>query len=285
MVEKSSIGKSLQPRLLNIPNEILFEIISTFSISDIRRLRVCRQLSYFVQDYFNKYLYNKGIARLPGELVLNIVRQLPSQHDRSHLAQASQRLYSLTTGHIARYDVQHGSCLMVYAARQNLKGMAKKLLRLGGDVNACFGFLDATSNVRVKATPLSMAVYKGYEGMVHLLLEAGAEGPAIGLAIVLGNESVAAILSREFYTGKILPETGYTVLQSACRRKLVNLVRCYLEYNHPSYGSGEHVRDRSVALHELLCIDVSRGDFIKREVHEDVFQIVKLLLQHNANFD
>ncbi|KAF2187346.1 hypothetical protein K469DRAFT_570256, partial [Zopfia rhizophila CBS 207.26] len=280
--------------LLKLPNEILLEIVSLLCTPDLRRLsRVNCKLHFFIRDYLVRYRYNVGLVALPNELILEIVQRLGRQKDRSRLARASQRFYPLIMDYIFRHNVRYGgSSLLNYAAKRNLKGMARMILHLGGDVNTQCGFPLGVMDKR--PTPLATAAFHGHERMVRMLLETGAshfvDGMRIPLAVAIfkRHENVALILSQELDSGDVpLKKTKGTVLQMACGAKLVNLVRYYLERESRCGGrvNIHSLHDRSTALYQILQKDASKEDFLKRELHEDVYQIVLMLLQHGANPD
>ncbi|KAF2471121.1 uncharacterized protein BDR25DRAFT_355027 [Lindgomyces ingoldianus] len=280
--------------LLNLPNEILLDIVSLLCISDVRRLgRVNYKLHFFTRDYLVRYRYNVGLVALPNELLLEIVQHLGRQKDRSRLAQASQRFYPLIMGYIFRYNVRYGgSSLLNYAAKRNLNRMARMILHLGGDVNTQCGLRLGVMNER--STPLATAAFYGHEKMVKMLLESGAshfvDGMRIPLAVAIfkRHENVALILSQEVDSGDVpLGKTRGTVLQIACGAKLVNLVQYYLERGSQSgvRVNVHSLHNRSTALYHVLREDSRKDIFIKRELHEDVYQIVLMLLQHGANPD
>ncbi|KAF2809927.1 ankyrin, partial [Mytilinidion resinicola] len=195
--------------------------------------------------------------------------------------------------YIVRHNVRHGgSSLLNYAARGNLKRMARIILHLGGDVNTQRGLRPGFMDKR--PTPLATAASHGHKRMVRMLLETGVshfvDGMRIPLAVAISNrhEDVALILSQEFDSGDLfLTKARGTVLQMACRMKLVNLVRYYLEHGPRCRGSVNvrSVHDRSTALFQLLQKDASKSDIIKRELHADVYEIVLMLLRHGANPD
>jgi ankyrin repeat protein len=294
MARKAHRKDPLPAGLPKLPNEILLEIVSLLSISDLRRLdRVNRKLHFFIGDYLVRYRYNAGLFTLPNELILEIVQHLGRQKDRSRLARASQRFYPLIMDYISRHNVRYGgSSLLNYAAKRDLKGMARMILHLGGDVDTQCGFRRGVLDNRV--TPLVIAAFHGHEKMVRMLLEAGAsvfvDGMRIPLAMAIHkrHEKVALILSQELDFDDVpLTKTGDTALQMACGAKLVDLVRYYLECGSRCGGrvNVHSLPDRSTALHHVLRKDASKDVFFKRELHEDVYQIVVMLLHHGANPD
>jgi hypothetical protein len=145
-----------------------------------------------------------------------------------------------------------------------------------------------------RPTPLAIAAFHGHEKMVKVLLEAGAshfvDGMRIPLAVAIfkQHEAVALILSQELHPSDvILKKTRGTALQMACAAKLVNLVWYYLERGSQCGGlvNVHSLHNCSTTLYVVLQEDASRDDFVKRKLHENVYQIVSMLLQHGANPD
>ncbi|KAF2653001.1 hypothetical protein K491DRAFT_695151 [Lophiostoma macrostomum CBS 122681] len=280
--------------LLTLPNELLIEIASPLRTPDARRLgKVSRRLRFFVEDYLARYRYNAGLFTLPNELMLEIAQHLTTQKDRSWLARASQRLYPLIMDCIFRYDVRYSmSSLLIYAAKRNLKNMAQKILHLGGDVNTQVGV--GTRFLGNRLTPLATAAYHGHERMVNMFLNSGASHFVNILRIPLAtamlnrHETVSLVLSRTLESSDVpLTRERGTVLQMACVAKLVNLVRFHLEKESRRGGriDVQSLRNRSSALYQILKKDASIDDIIKRQLHEDTYQIVFMLLEHGADPD
>ena len=290
--KKSHLRKCLPKVLLDLPNRILCHIISSLSILDLRRLsRVNRRLYYFVEDYLIQHRYNTGLLALPNEITLAIVQQMDRQKDRSCLARASLRFYPLIMDYVYRHNVQYGrGGLLIYAAKRNLMGMAQKILHLGGDINT---HRETRTNVSHKQmTPLAVAAYYGHERMVRMLLTSGVKLASDGVnipllaAIFKRHEKVALILSRELDLDSIpLGKLGSTPLQLACAKKLVNLVRYYLgrKSQQNEHANIQYVKDCSIALYCVLRLDAAKDNLIKRELHEDVYQIALLLLENGAD--
>ncbi|KAF2729430.1 hypothetical protein EJ04DRAFT_399336, partial [Polyplosphaeria fusca] len=285
--------------LHKLPNEILFEIAFLLRIPDLRRLgEVNRRLHYFIEDYLMRYLYNARIFSLPNEVILSIVQHLRYPKDWSSLARASRRFYPLVMDYIFRKNVQYaGSSLLNYSAKRDLNRVARMILHFRGDVNTQWGYSGSIPYMDKQQTPLANAAANGSGRMVKMLLENGAsqfiDGIRVPLlrAILKRHENVALILSQEVDSSEVLLEitrsTRSTALQMACTAGLVNLVQYYLE--HGSRG-GEcpnvHIlHDRSIALCRTIQKDATKDDFVKRELHEDVYQIVLMLLKHGANPD
>lgn len=281
--------------LTQLPNERLLDIVFHLRIPDLRRLsQVNRELRFFTEDYLVQYRYNSGLVALPNEIILEIVKYLGSQDDRSHFARTSLRFYPVVMDYIFRYDVRYYSSRMLhYAARRNFQKMTRSIMDIGGDVNTLGGSVLYIFGKR--CTPLATAAAHGHMTMVKILLEGGAshfiDGIRLPLAAAMLNrhENIAMVLSRDLDSGDIIGEgVNATVLQMACTEKLVNLVRYYLERDSGFGGVGnEHdLQNRSMALYRVLKKDVKKwGDLIKRELHQDVYQIVLMLLKHGANPD
>ena len=202
---------------------------------------------------------------------------------------ASQRFYPLVMNYIIRYDMRyHGSSLLNKATGSNLKGVVKKMLRMGGDVNTQSGFRPlGTCEL---PTPLIVAV--GHERMVRLLLSTGAKqavgGKRTSLLIAImkrnPNEGIALLLSQNVdATDDIAtPLSPTNILLLACKAQLATLVRHLLE-QCTLRAKQVNVRIISIALYELLRSTASKGDFRLRELLEDVYQITLMLLQHGAD--
>lgn len=278
--------------LLTLPDELLLEIVSLLCFSDLKRLsNANRTLHLFIDDYLGRYRYNVGLVALPKELILRIVQHLGRHKDRASFARASQRFYLLITDYTYRHNVQYGgSSLLNFAAKGNFMGMARMILYLGGDVNTQHGF--RPSRISKRLTPLANAAFYGHERMVKMLLEAGASHFVEGIRIPLGvaiyerHENVALILSQDLDAGENpFKKAETTVLQMACMAKLVNLVQYYLERASRCGGlvDADSLHDRSISLYHVLQKDARKGYFVKRALHEDVYQIVLRLLQHGAN--
>ncbi|KAH7080422.1 hypothetical protein BKA63DRAFT_590966 [Paraphoma chrysanthemicola] len=296
MVASAATTSHAVPELLRLPNELLIVIADDLSNLDLRRLgRTCRQIRLFAQDYSARYYFKTGLLALPKKVITNITQYLDIhaddlQDDRSHFARVSQRLYPLVTQAIARHNIQkQESWLLNYAATNNLKSMANTMLRLGGNVETGRGY----SIPPYPVTPLVIAALCGHKRMVKLFLAAGAkeiiDGDRVPLRLALyqRHNSVALLLCRELRLGdEFRPDM--TMLEAACFHKMTALVRFFLQ-KPSSQGSGSGGKAEnyicSTSLRKLLARDASEDDFIKREVHEDVYQIATLLLQYNANPD
>jgi ankyrin repeat protein len=278
------------PGLLKLPNELLFDIVSCLSIPDLRHLsRVSRRLYFFAREYLARYRYKSGLVNLPNEIILEVVQLLNTQKDRSRFARSSQRFYPLVMNYVVRHNIRYGeSSFLNYASKRNLKGMAQRILHLGGNVHSRKGspLLIAGEG----ATPLATAACYGHERMVRLFLKIGARQRIDGcraplaVAIAKGHENVALILSQDLESNDTLRRGGNTILQYACEAKFASLVRFLLPRNS-SCTDEQSVRNRSIALYSLLDKTACKGEFVKRELLEDVYQIVLMLLRHNADPD
>jgi len=234
--------------------------------------------------------------------------------DLSSLARASQRFHPLVMDRIILDNVQHGgSALLNHAAKKGLDRLARRVLHLGGDVNTRMkqGFDYSEWTVWTNGlpppfnmpdgyqspSPLGIAAYYGQGSMVRLFLEAGGsqffEGMRLPLALAIAkrHEEIALMLSQHLDSDDVSPNCfrrWSTLLQMACEAKLVALVRHFLELpkRNPWDKSAHVLNDRSIALCRVLQVGTSMDDeFIKREIHDDVYEIASLLLKHGANPD
>jgi hypothetical protein len=199
--------------------------------------------------------------------------------------------------YIVRHNVRHGgSSLLNYATKQNLKGMVRRILYLGGNVDTEHGNEWAVPRLQrritiSRPTPLAVAAHYDNKSMVRFLLHAGARqvigGVRVPLAVAFaaGHESVAMILSRDLYAHDQLKANGPIVLQLAIEARFSNLVRYFLERGPGNRTCDQSAFDYSIVLFRLLEATACKGDFVKRELLEDVFQITTMLLQHNADPD
>ncbi|PSN73279.1 ankyrin [Corynespora cassiicola Philippines] len=264
--------------LLALPNELLIEVASHMFTSDLKRFgQSTRKIYYFVEYYLGRYRYNKGISRLSDNIILKTVKHLSCQVYRRNLAQTCYRFYPLITNFVYHQDAEDRSSLIPYAAARNLMRMASRMIRAGADLEY---------SPTLYCTPLEIAARNGYEEMAKMLLRAGAsrtvEGYALPLfsAIYKRHKSIAILLSEgsDMNVILLLPEK-LTALKLACKHKLVNLVRYYLERGACKLAT------KSSALWLTLETDSVKEGFIKRKVHQDVFEIVMLLMNHGADPD
>jgi hypothetical protein len=159
-----------------------------------------------------------------------------------------------------------------------------------------------------------MAAFYGRGDMVKLLLAAGASqfvekeatrdlwsnGASCGdggwmrtplmLAIERRHEDVALLLSEDVDPFEVIKRpTGWTprtALQLACIIKLPNLVRYYIERSSEcDKAKAEIEHDLGIALYLMICEDSTKRWPVEQELHEDVYQITLILLQHGANLD
>ncbi|KAF2034949.1 hypothetical protein EK21DRAFT_48243, partial [Setomelanomma holmii] len=285
MAKQAALQGPSLPGLLRMPNELLYNIIADFSTSDVRPIsRVNHQLYFFAQYYLTLYRYNTGLVALPNELILDIIKQLNDQEDRSHFARASQRLYPIVTNYIVRRNVRYGeSSFLNHAAKRNLKVMARKILQLGGNVETRNGVHADIGPF----TPLMNAAYYGHNRMVKLFIAFGASKTVNGFisplqwALAKGHENVALTLSQRYTSATFVKGKEKTMLQLACDAQMVSLVRFLLQ--RPPPQDEQEKQNRSTALFDVLEQDSSDDDFVKRELHEDVFQTATMLLQHGAD--
>lgn len=154
----------------------------------------------------------------------------------------------------------------------------------GGDVSTTAGYSRRSA---VLPRPLSIAAYYGYEDMVKLLLELGAQpsGQAkdipLAFAVSKRHERVALILLQS--PDSINGDSGMTegkLLQMASAAKMVTLVSHLL-----ARRSELHTREVDTALCHVILGDTSKENILKRAFHHEVYQIVLMLLQNGASPD
>lgn len=282
---------------LQLPTEILIEIVTHLRNIDLRRLaRVNHRFQFFIEDYLNRYRYPMGLAALPNELLLKIAHHIGDQSDRSRLARASARFYPIVMDYILRYNVRHDeSNLLPFAVKWNLKRMTSLILHLGADVNTPNNQHDTRSRRYIeRPTALMTAASYGRQSILEILLKHGAAHSVgtlkrpLTLAIVQGYESVARFLYHELETFDDSPRKYKRVaLRFACLVKLVNLVRYFLEYEARSERRADSpsVCTLSHTLCHVLETKVSDNDFIKRELHSRTYEMMWMLLTHGADPD
>ncbi|XP_014550318.1 hypothetical protein COCVIDRAFT_115792 [Bipolaris victoriae FI3] len=278
-----------------LPSENLVEIASFLNILDLRVLsKVSRRLYYFVQDYFKLYRYNAAIRTMPNEILFKVVQQLDCQKDQICFAQSSRRFYPVIADYISRHNVRYNkSSLLNYAAKRNLKAMTQRILQVGGDIETRLT-IPWTANDK-HLTPLATAARHGHLEIVKMLLEAGASQFINGLrvplpvAIFARHESVALLLSQQLCASvEPLGKNAGTVLQIASEAKLPRLVKHYLNDRDAQLQrklDGKHVHNLSNALVRVLLVDVSDEDLLKRQLDDDAYQIVFMLLHQGASPD
>jgi ankyrin repeat protein len=278
-----------------LPNEILINIASFFSITELRGLsKVNKRLSCFVQDYLDRYRYNAVIWAIPNEILVEVVQWLGCQRDRSCLARSCRKFYPIITDYIFRHNVRYNrSSLLNHAAERNLKVMTRRILRVGGDLETRLSISRTAGDKRL--TPLTTAALHGHLGLVRILLEAGAsqflDGSRIPLvvAILSQHEPVALLLSQQLHASVApLGKSPDTVLQIASEAKLPRLVEHYLNdkgSQSPRQLDNKHVHNLSNALVRILLVDFSYEDLVKRKIDNNAYRIVLMLLQQGASPD
>lgn len=282
-MEQSNSKRALQFKtLLDLPNEVLVEVISFLSIPNIRILgRSSRKLRILSMDYLTRCRYSTGIFVLPGEIILEIAQYLRHPRHLTRFARATQWYYPLITKFIALDNIRyHNNSLLCYAAEKNLISMARTIVRQGGDVN---------KELRSKPlTALYFAARRGHTKMVKLLLSFGASQtisgerkPLLG-AIFARHESTALLLSRDILPCSTkIDKHGGVALHKACKMKLVRLIGHYLGDYQNTNPSTKQVYNS--ALRIVVEQNLSSGNIIRREIHQDVYQIVLMLLHHGAD--
>jgi hypothetical protein len=286
--------------LLTLPNEMLYNIIASLSPPDIRQLgQVNRRLFYCVKDY--RYRTLGRIIALPDTIVLNIVEYL-GLTDCSRLARSTSRFYALILDHVIHRNIQdYDSSLLTHAAIWNRPGLMRKILRHGGNVNTMFDdprfdMFDYWAD----PTPLNYATYWGHADMVKLLFEFGASylvdewNNPLEMAMLEGYEEVALIhahavdaLAWPSYPSRHKP----SFMRNALRANFMKLAR-FLLGCRPRMNMVDS-DDLDAALYTLLehtifpepDISPKRDDFVERSLHQEDYEIVLLMLHHNANPD
>jgi hypothetical protein len=257
-----------EPGLSKLPNEFLLNIIAPLSPADLRCLsQVNRRLLYFVSDHLAPF--QVGLTALPNELVLEIVANLRSK-DKSRLARTSHRFYPLVMDSIIRSNMQKkGLSLLRFAARHNLRGLARRILQRGGDVNAEWKLKNG-----MKATAITYAAVFGFGQMVKLLLNSGASQIVgnkyrpLSAALAKGHGHVALRLLRDLEAaGKLHGKVSAAFLKMAASLKLVKVVQYVLEQT----PRPERTNDLEASLYSVLAADACKGDIYKRELHQDAY--------------
>jgi hypothetical protein len=269
---------------IKIPTGILSDIFVLLRPSDLMSLSfVNRNFSLLTKKYHARC--NSGLNTMPNEIILEIIQHLGAP-DQSRLARASRRIYPLIMDAILRDDSRHGkSRILWFAVEKNLKSLTRRVLQRGGEVSAVAVVLSRFPTAQ--KTPLLVAAHRGFEGIVNLLLKFGAHHSANGqmspikMAIFKRHEKIALILYRALESNDVDFNTKKNkLLRMACAAKLVKLVRYLLERRvHLNIESEEEV---DTALYCVLQVDICQDKFLKRALHEDVYQIVLMLLQHGA---
>jgi hypothetical protein len=274
-----------------LPNELLHEIALLLGTSDLRRVsQVNHELHSYVTDFLARYRYHAGIFRLPGNLLLQVAHHL-SQRDRCRLAQASQNLHPTVMDLVIRHNItNNGSSILNHAAKNNLKHLAREVIRLGGHVDTV---CDTSFSPMPRAliwhyvggyfpfTPLMSAAFHGHEGILNLLLQAGAGQYTHGITAPLG----LAMLQRDKQSCEVLlkelpVEDMPAILKTASDDKFVQPVRWLLEAGQDSIPVRQA---RTVALYHILNEAASTSDFVKRELRPQNHLVIFLLVKYGAD--
>lgn len=263
--------------------EVLLKIIAYLCPSDLRRLRFVNHKFYTVVETYRAQ-FSKGLTALPNDIILEIIQYLSAQV-RSRLARVSHRFYPFIMDFILRDNVRcRKSSLLRFSVKNDLRGLMRRLAYRGGDLNPT---TDHSRGSAVLPSPFSVAAYYGYEGMVRLLLELGArpsgQGSDIPLAFAIAkrHERVALIILQSSDSISEDPYiTSRKLLRMASAAKMVTLV------SHVLVRRSElHMTDVDTALYHVLLGDISKGNTLKRVLHHEAHQIVRMLLQNGANPD
>jgi ankyrin repeat protein len=112
------------------------------------------------------------LLNLPNKLLRDISGNLESERDINAIAQTNRRLYCLLDSYLYSYNIQQsGSSALLWAARHGQETTAHKLLREKANIQA--------TNDDDQA-PLLLAVEKGHQQVVQLLIDKGADVNAQG---------------------------------------------------------------------------------------------------------
>jgi hypothetical protein len=284
-------AERLDSRLLALSNELLHEVFLMLGTSDLRRVSLINhELHSYVTDFLARYRYHVGIFRLPKKLLLRVTQHL-KQRDRCRLAQASQKLHPAVMDLVIRHNIRrNGSSILNHAAKNNLEHLARKLIRLGGNVDTVHD-ISISPIPRVLMwhyvegyllmRPLMSAALHGHERIVSLLLLAGAGQHVYGITAPL----TLAMLQRnkrlcEILLPKLPIEDMPAILKLASYDQYVKPVRWLLEAGESSASIRQA---RTVALYHILNEAASTSDFLMNEVREEGCRIVALLLKYEAD--
>jgi ankyrin repeat protein len=203
--------------------------------------------------------------------------------------QVTHKYYSLITETILQQNVgKGGSSLLYFAAKKNSTRMAQRLLEYDADINARYssslGFLDKKMNL------LLFAAHHGHLNIVNLYLKFGAlhylteQSAPLMAAISRQHDQVALALAQALQSvGADMDRAMPTPLQMACKKKMVQLVKQLLKYKMPS--KSERVQNLNHASYCVVVRERNSDVFLRRELHQDDYEIVLMLLERGANPD
>jgi len=222
---------------------------------------------------------------LANELIIEIVEYLDNQRHIYSLVCVNRRLYHLLKPYLLRHNIQlRGSSALIWAARNDRRATARKLLHIGADVNTVTGSV-------LDGTALHAAAEKGHLAMVKLLLKNGANVEAQGFrgrkplftALISRHEEIARILFSKLSSVNVSiadSDLGLTPLHVACECKLSKSARHFLE-------AGADVNARSMSGSTPLHLVFGRNSiaFSRNTLCEDTLQTVLVLLEFGADPD
>ena len=166
-------------------------------------------------------LLTMNFSSIPNEIILEIADRLSNRRDISSLTRVSWRFHHLLDEYLHCYNIKcQRSSALLWAAENGRESTARKLLRLGADVNVD---LSMTARGRYRSTagfdpltkrnrswsidgtkPLILAAYGGHLSVVDLLLDFGAAAEVqvadrwtpLFFALQRGDEKMAHTISR-----------------------------------------------------------------------------------------